>query len=432
MSTSDVAILVYQAAKQRQDDDSYDGIGNMGVEVIADVLKRAGMDVGYCSPESAHEHRVVLVSMTSTYDLLAFTQAVGKRQSWESGRRRFRVVAGGAGMQNPTTIRKWVDYAAFGRAEGYAESLVSAALAQRSFAHPSVMNLPEITPVTMGQSELYPHRIADKEETFMGCKRKCKFCHYSWARKYRGPAGDYLQTSVSASSPEVTWDRLLGISKKHGRIRTALDGFSERLRVVYGKGITRQDVIAGIEKAGAYGGTTTILAYNISNMPTETEADKVELYETIAKARPSGRVILVLQSTPFRPSNLTPMQWEGARLQPSMSAESAKVIVDRPDLRAMHSFSNEGPWSHLVTLVAERATPDTDKCWDAICFASKLQSGPSADRCRRLAANFDLQPYLRSYELDEPHPADFLTSFTPKDKLRAIAAKMREEVRADV
>src|SRR5512141_2139093 len=264
MSMNDIAILVYQASKRRSDDDSFDGLGNMGVEVIADVLKRAGMAVGYCSPESAHEHCVVLVSMTSTYDLLAFTQAVGKLPSWKLGGRKFKVVAGGAGMQNPTTVRRWIDYAAFGRADGFAVDLIAAALDGRPFANPSVMNLPDLTPATLGQSELYPHAIKGRTESFMGCKRKCKFCHYSWARKYRGPAGDYLQTSVSAASPEVTWDRLLGIDRKHGRIRTALDGFSERLRHVYGKQITNDDVVAGIEKAGAFGGVTTVLAYNIS------------------------------------------------------------------------------------------------------------------------------------------------------------------------
>jgi hypothetical protein len=433
MSTSspDVAILVYQAAKKRSEDESFDGLGNFGVEVIADVLRRAGVEVGYCSPESAREHQVVLVSMTSTYDMLALTQAVGRLPTWKAGRRPFRVVAGGAGMQNPTVVRHLVDYAAFGRSESFAVALVQAALDRQPFAHPSVMNLPEITPVILGQSDLYPHAINGRFEGFMGCKRKCKFCHYSWARKYKGPAGDYVQTSVSASSPEITWDRLRGIDRKHGRIRTAIDGFSARLRRCYGKNITGHDVVEGIEKIGSFGGTSTVLAYNISNMPTESDSDKAELYATLAQAQPSGRVIVVLQSTPFRPSSLTPMQWEPVRLTPTMSDLSAQVIVDRPNLRAMHSFSNEGPWSHLVTVVAERAAPATDKLWEAICFAPKLQSNPAADKVRRASAHFDLSPYLREYDIDEPHPADFLNSFTPKSKLRAIARKMREEARAD-
>jgi len=330
-------------------------------------------------------------------------------------------------MQNPHVVRNLIDYAAFGRSESFALRLVEAAVDGRPFEHPSVMNLPDVSPVIMGQSELYPHEVCGKVEQFIGCKRKCKFCHYSWARKYRGPAGDYIQTSVAASSPEITWDRLRGIDRKHGRIRSALDGFSQRLRACYGKRITRSDVIGGIEHVGSFGGTSTVLAYNISNMPTETDADKKELYATFAEAQPKGRVIVVLQSTPFRPSNLTPMQWEPVRLAPTMSDLSAQVIVDRPNLRAMHSFSNEGPWSHLVTVVAERATAATDACWEAICFAPKLQSNPAADKVRRLSAHFDLASYLRKYEIDEPHPADFLTSFTQKEKLRAVARRMRAE-----
>lgn len=172
MSTNspEVAILVYQAAKKRSEDESFDGLGNLGVEVIADVLRRSGIEVGYCSPESAREHLVVLVSMTSTYDLLALTQAVGRMPSWKAERRPFRVVA-------------------------------------------------------------------------------------------------------------------------------------------------------------------------------------------------------------------------------------------------------------------ERATPGTDKLWEAICFAPKLQSNPSADKVRRVSTHFDLAPYLRKYDIDEPHPADFLTSFTPRARLREIARDMRR--RAD-
>lgn len=330
-------------------------------------------------------------------------------------------------MQNPTVVRHLVDYAAFGRSETFAVPLVQAALDRKPFAHPSVMNLPEISPVVMGQSELYPHAINGRVEEFMGCKRKCKFCHYSWARKYRGPAGDYVQTLQSKASQEVTWDGLRKISSKKGRIYTAIDGFSFRLRKAFGKPIRDDEIVDGIERAGSFGGITTVSAYNISNMPTESELDKESLYTAVGRSRPSGVVKLILQSTPFRPSTLTPMQWEPVRLFPTMSNVSPSVFVDRSDLRAVHSFTNEGPWSHLVTVVAERATPATDKLWEAICFAPKLQSNPAADKVRRLSAHFDLTPYLRQYDIDEPHPADFLTSFTPKDKLRAIARKMRED-----
>jgi hypothetical protein len=48
---------------------------------------------------------------------------------------------------------------------------------------------------------------------------------------------------------------------------------------------------------------------------------------------------------------------------------------------------------------------------------------------RRVSTHFDLAPYLRKYDIDEPHPADFLTSFTPRARLREIARDMRR--RAD-
>lgn len=431
MSTSDVAFLAYHPLKQKREDNSFDGNGNFGAKTIADVLARAGIAVGYCSPESAHEHKVVLVSFTSTYDLIAFYKAVALRGDWK--RRSFRVVGGGFGMQNPTAVRNYMDYAVFGRAEEIAPAVVESALLQRRHEHSSVMNLPELSPVKIAQAkQVYPHDVEGRREEFIGCQRKCRFCHYTWARRYVGKAEDYVQTELSASTPEITWDQLCRVAKKQGRVRSAIDGFSARLRVAYGKSISDAEIVEAIERVGSFGGTSTVLAYNISNMPTESQQDRDSLYAALRKANPRGRVIVVIQSTPFRPSLVTPMQWEPVKLLPSTNDLAGQCIVEKSNLRAVHSFSNEGAWSHFETVVVERATPASDNLFHSICFAPRLQSGPAAQRIRIAEHNFDLKPYLREYATDEKHPGWFLESYTPRDRLRRLADDMRKAVRADV
>lgn len=423
---SDIAFLAYYPEKKRQDNNSFEGNYNIGANVIMDVLRRKGIACDICTPDTAHKYKIVLISLTSDYDCLALYRAVALLPTWQPGR-KFKVVAGGAGMQNPTVIRRYVDYAVFGRAETIIHPLVDCIMGGGVFAHKSVMNLPDIHPVKLCQSlDLYPHEVnlgsgrgcRDWKESFIGCPNKCLFCHYTWARKKIGGDTYYQGDLTMKRSIECLWKDIPKIDKKEGRIRTAIDGFSERLRMAYGKKITNREIIDGINHLGSFKGTTVILAYNISNMPHESEEDREDLYSTARQAAPKNRVIVVFQSTPFRPSLLTPLQWAPVALYPATSDLSAQVIHDSDNLRVMHSFSNESPWSQLETVIVSRATPETDKLFHALCFHPKLKKGTAREKVELLKRSFDLLPYLRAYAADEKHPAWFLSSYTDDEKLR--------------
>jgi len=433
-----VAFLVFEPLRQRRADNSFDGNDNIGAKVIADVLVRAGIPVGYCSPESASEYQLVLVSLTSTYDVFAYYKAVALLPSWQPGKRTFKILAGGFGMQNPTTIRNFVDYAAFGRAEGWITPVVDSILGgSEPSPHESLMFLPDLHSVNLAQAEqLYPHEVSGWKESFTGCPLKCKFCHYTYARKHQGgddAYGQYVQTSLTGGgTPELTWDGLFTYGKKAGRIRVAIDGFSERLRYVYGKRISDQDIADGIAAVGQYEGTTTLLVYNIANMPTETQSDRESLYTALRRANPDNRVIFVLHSTPFRPSLATPMQWEAVNLLPDNSKLRAGVIDERPNFRAVHSFTIETPFSHLMSVMAERATPDTDRLFHVAAFSKQLDKLRHDKRLAAISKEFDLTQFVKQYDFEEPHPAWFLNGYISTDQLKKIAAKMREQSRRTI
>lgn len=432
---SEIAFLVYEPLKKKRANDSFDGNDNIGALVVKDILERAGHAVGFCAPETAKECRVVLVSLTSTYDVYSFYRHVAKRPEWQPGKRKFKVVVGGFGLQNPYTIRNFADYALFGRADDVVVDLVATALDGKTFAHASVMNLPEITAVEIAQvDKLYDGSIEFRgtkqfEESFIGCQNKCKFCHYTWARKYKGDFNEYQNITLAGwASQEMTWKRMLQIEQKVGRIRTALDGFSERLRYNFGKKIGNTDVVEGIEHLGSFSGNTVAIVYNIANFPTETVADREELYQVMASARPQNRVVVVLHSTPFRPSLATPMQWEPVNLAPVNwnTMGGAPPIHDSERLRVVHSTGNEAPYSHLISVIAERATEKTDKLFHAICLHPKLQTGTSARRVEMITRNFDVGQYVRRYEIGEDgFPAWFLTGYVNNRGIASIARAMR-------
>jgi hypothetical protein len=426
---SDIAFLAYYPAKKRRDNNSFEGNYNIGANVIMDVLLRKGIKCDICTPDTAKNYKIVLISLTSEYDCLALYHSVALLPSWQPGR-KFIVVAGGAGMQNPTTIRKYIDYAVFGRAENIIYSLVNSVMGGKIFTHESVMNLPDIHQVKLNQSQgLYPYEInlgggrghRQWKESFIGCPNKCLFCHYTWARKRAGIGETYYQGDLTMNrSIECLWKDIPKIGKKEGRIRTAIDGFSERLRFAYGKKISNQEIIDGINYLGSFEGITVLLVYNISNMPREIQEDREELYLTVKKANPKNRVIVVFQSTPFRPSLLTPLQWAPVTLYPATSDLSAQAIYDSDNLRVMHSFSNESPWSQLQTVIVARATSETDKLFHALCFHPKLKKGTAKDKLGMLSRSFDLKPYLKEYGAGEKHPTWFISSYTDNGKLRRI------------
>lgn len=434
MQKPEIAFLVYRPLKQRRSDNSFDGNDNIGAEVIADTLRRSGIGVGYCDPATAHEWPLVLVSFTSIYDLISFYQQVALRSEWQPGRRAFKVLGGGFGLQNPIPVRHFIDYAAFGRAEDWVAGVVQSILGGSVPQHESLMHLPDIHTVRISQaSRLYPYTVNGWSETFVGCPLKCKFCHYTFARKHQGgddAYGGYVQGGLTGGrSVEVTWDQVVHWQGKVGRIRSALDGWSERLRYIYGKRISDDDITAGVENIGSYDGTSMLFIYNIGNFPGETEEDRGKIDEAIRRAQPKHRVVIVLTTTAFRAAALTPMQWEPVSLYPDYRKTwSGRVISDTPTLRGIHSIKMEVAWSHLLHMLTERARPEDDALFHAVCFAPKLQSGRSEEKLALLTAHFDVSHLLRKYDFDEKHPAWFLESYLSRDVLIKIARKMREQI----
>jgi len=431
-------MLVYEPLRQRREDNSFDGNDNVGGKVIIDVLDRAGLRVGYVTAATAHTVPLVLISLTSTNDIYALYTSIALRPEWQPGQRQFKVLAGGFGMQNPIPIRKYVDYAAFGRAHEWVLDVVRSILEGKQVQHPSIMDCAQLNPVVISQADLYPHAVAGYTETFTGCPLKCKFCHYTYARKHAGSddsyatGGVYAQSTLTGgASPEVTWPQLLTWPKKAGRVRVAIDGVSERLRYLYGKHISNADIVDGINQMGSFGpNATTLMVYNIGNMPGETPADFAEFVDTVSRANPKYRVILVLHTTPFRPSLATPMQWEAANILPDWSKRRAQAIIDRPNLRVVHSFTLETPWSHLRSVIVERATVDDDAVIHAICYSPKL-AGLRADKALALfQRNYDITRWTTERDIDGPAPAPFLSGYLPDATLRKIATKMRQQ-RAD-
>jgi len=172
---------------------------------------------------------------------------------------------------------------------------------------------------------------------------------------------------------------------------------------------------------------TTLMVYNIVNFPGETDQDYQEFVDTVQRANPKGRVIFVVQSTPFRPSIATPMQWEPVTLYPDWSKRRTEVVIERPNLRVVHSFTLETPWTHLQSVIAERATLDDDDAIKAIIHSPKLKKLNAEGALKLFSRNFDINKYVKELDIEEQHPAHFVNGYLRQAQIKKIAHKMRRQ-----
>ena len=456
MSGSGVAWLIFGTHKppRRARDRGWLNYQPLGVKVLAEVLDAAGVDAGTCSAASAAERQVVLVSLSSEHDVHAFLAAVAAREDWQPGRRRFRVVAGGFGMQNPQPLRHFVDYAYFGRAEEDIVALVAAAERGEPADSDAVMHLPEVSPVTVAQ----PVTLFDGmfREEFVGCPLRCKFCHYTFARRHLGGdhaysrtetvAGDYVQTMGHGgkrnptNSIEATWPQLLDWPHPPGatNISAAIDGPSERLRWLYGKRITRAEVVEGIENiiktVRGHGLNGVYLTHYDIRFPAETDADRAELLDTLAEISPDTgphfRAYVNFAITPFKPSPWTPMQWEpfemrdcrpwGGRRLHTWSDNAYAIVknyVESPRTQVEHAavIRHDGSAEADRALAATR-TPE----W-------KRMAAIAAARSWRAAFPEFADFALGAHEVGAPLPTQAARGVADLATLERIAARTRDD-----
>jgi len=134
---AEVAVYVQRGyAKPTYARETYNVRAWPGLEMVCDALRRAGIEVGYCSAATVGRYRVVLVSITSGCDWYPY---VAERVRWArrpgeghpSAVRRggdLVVIVGGAGCLNVRPFLPYADVFCFGRAEGYVVPLVRAGL----------------------------------------------------------------------------------------------------------------------------------------------------------------------------------------------------------------------------------------------------------------------------------------------------------------
>jgi len=435
---ADVAWLVLSGLNKSHTRASaaFDKQGGYGAYTVKDCLERGGIETDFCSPSTAKNYRVVLVPLVFTSGIADFLKAVIPHDDWQPGARSFKVVVGGFGVHNVYPYREYADAAVFGRCEEFIVDLVCNLLDGKQFQHKSVMNLPDIYPVEYGQaSELYPHCVMlgngkTFKETSIGCSRACLFCHYRWTRKHVGGlAYDMQQVSGAASVETTIWDVFDIWDRKKAKVRFGIDGNSERLRMAFGKPITNAMLVETIERISAEATCSPTVRpeiYTIGSYPTESEEDRNELGRVLSRCKCCGvPVKMMVQLTPFRPSLMTPSQWEAANVVYNWNLHAVTNIASVEGLEVYYRYSIEGPASLLEQMIFERASEGSDQIIKTVLFSPQYKRLKSREKVQALSATFNIAQYIQLYEIGDTLPTSYLSSYTENEKLEMAAKNLR-------
>ena len=454
--TADAAFLSVQPLRGYRRKDKRFIANNAGADVIHQVLTKAGATVELASARTASSYPVILVALTSYQDMIQLYRAVWNRPEWQPGQRKFTVIAGGFGLQNPLAVRQYIDIAVFGRAEQSAPAILQAAQrgefpALKQCADPQSWG----EPVEVHQARtLFEGQMQGVRESFTGCPLKCKFCHYTFARKHLGSDHAYSRTGTTAGAyvvhantrssnhAEVTWPQIMDWPHDYlpSNITVGMDGWSQRLRFTYGKRIADWEVTAGIEriahKALAFGKEfISLRVYQIDGFPGEDVSDRKQFERAVGRARPPAgvRVRVEVHVTPFRASVLTPMTWEAYSAKSIQNLGTA-TFCQQAESRLLGIYDQwmESPWGVLNEAVCARhdGSAAHDLAFKSMILAREFSKRKGPQKMRLFDRHFGVANFMGQREIGSPLPTDCLYSYVTHADRAGIARKMRRDVAA--
>ncbi len=412
----------------------------VGLRVVVDCLERAGYQVDYAGIATVHEYDIVLVSLTADCDWWTY---IAERLRWRKG--DYKVLIGGAGVLHIAPFLPWFYAVMFGRGEDLIVPLVQGIHNGERYEHESICYADTFTYNKIYRIAQADHpychslRLSDKRnfsEGAIGCNHKCLFCGYTWHRKFASPYKHYRMEDSLFGGISDKERAMLDLKENPdsidwARLRTtAIDGFSERLRVGVGKPITRDIISNFLVTMLRYSGKPHQLKfYNICGYPTETEDDWREFLEELqladnAVAKREKQWSIVLHSTPFRPMPATPMacapmskrNYRG--LIGSTLGEGLKggLIYQGASLWSVESMGTDSLATVMLSALAHRGAIEDCENIARLCATKRFWRASSAVKEATLAKYFNMDKLFGSFDA-ETLPSRYLRTYAKVEKM---------------
>ncbi len=412
----------------------------VGLRVIIDCLERAGYQVDYAGIATVHQYDIVLVSLTSDCDWWMYIQ---ERLRWRKG--DYKVLVGGAGVLHIAPFLRWFYVAIFGRGEDIIVPLVKSIQSGDKYKCSSVCYADSFSyddKYMIAQAEKpYCHQLQLSEkrnfaEGAIGCNHKCLFCGYTWHRKFVSPYDTYRMEDSLFGGIADKERAMLDLDKDPSSIdwahlrTTAIDGFSERLRVGVGKPITRKIINNFLVTMLTYPGKShQIKFYNICGYPTETDDDWMEFLEEMRIADESvpkreKQWSILLHCTPFRPMPGTPMacapmskrNYRGAISRVLGPTLKGGLLYQGKSLWAVESAGVESLSTVMLSALAHRGSIKDSENIAKLCASKKFWGASSAVKEATLTKYFDMDHLFGRFTPDDL-PSRYLRTYASVEKM---------------
>lgn len=423
-------------SKQTYKNESFNTRLFAGLEVVIDILKKAGYTVEYAGKATVHKYDVVLMSITSDCD---WWQFVAERTRWVKG--NYKVCVGGQGVLNVRPFLNWVDYFMLGRAEGEVDELIKALAKGDDYESRYVINSKTFDinkDYYIKQTNcIYPYNIKLENggiyhEDVIGCNHRCLFCGYTWHRK------QVIQEEFNYSGlwnggkdrERAMIDMDNGVKVDLVKLRTtAIDGLSERLRFSVNKKITREMLQRFLIKLASCEKPHQVKFYNIIGYPTETQEDWFEFLEDIRIAdsefkKQEKQTSILLHSTPFRampatPLACKPMQYENFRGKiGSVLGKGYKgnIFYQGNAMWAVESMATESIATVIQSAIVWRGTENDSDNFLRLALSNKFGSASTAVKQATLEKYFDVKTLFGEFE-PQTLPTRYLKTYARVEKM---------------
>jgi hypothetical protein len=412
----------------------------IGLRVIIDCLEKEGYNVEYAGEATVHNYDIILVSLTSDCDWWTY---IAEAERWKKG--NYKVLIGGAGVLHISPFLPWFYAVMFGRGENLITPVVKGIETGNRYEHESVCysdtfsekkiyKIAQVNEVYKGEIKLSENRKF--VEGAIGCNHKCLFCGYTWQRKFVSPNKYYKMEDSLFGNIADKERAMLDLDKDKGCIdfrhlrTTAIDGFSERLRVGVNKPITREIMLNFLkEMLQSDAKPHQLKFYNICGYPTETEEDWMEYVDTLAEAgekytNKEKQWSIVLHSTPFRPMPATPMACAKASLKNyrgligSTLGKGLKgnIIYQGKGLWSVESMGTESLSTVMLSMIAHRGKREDAENIRKLCSTKKFWTASSTVKEATIAKYFDVD-YLFGSFTAETLPSRYLRTYAQIEKM---------------
>lgn len=410
-----------------------------GLHVIIDSLKRAGINVDYAGISNVNKYDIILVSLTSDCDWWSF---IKERMQWQKG--EYKVLIGGAGVLHVAPFLQWFDVAIFGRGENLIVPLVSEIERGNRFHDDSIMWSDEfdinrvwrIAQVDKPYSNIV--KLSNGKvfaEGAIGCNHHCLFCGYTWHRKFASPYKHYKMEDSLFGNIADKERAMLDLnddsySVDFSKLRTtAIDGFSERLRIGVGKPITR-DIIERFLTAMVNSGQKPhkLKLYNICGFPTETENDWHEFINTVKEVdarfnSDEKQWMMDLHSTPFRAMPATPMacapmqkrNFRNVFAKTIANSQNGLILYRGKRISVVDSFAIDSLATVMLSAIAHRGSVEDSENIAKLCCTKKFWSASSLVKENTLSKYFDMDKLFDAFT-PEQLPSKYLRTYLPIER----------------